>query len=95
MDKNSFENKSKKTYGESRMTMYELMHIWKEDEKGVSYQGEDFSPSDIKGMVSVESASCIVGKPKEIIKYLLKKHLPDYKLVKRTRKGRSIKNTSK
>ena len=72
------------------MTMYELMHIWKEDENGVQYQEEDFLPSEIKGMVSVESASCIVGKPKEIIKYLLGTHMPDYKLVKRVRKGKTM-----
>lgn len=66
--------------------MYELMHIWKEDEKGVAYQEEDFLASEIKGMVSVESASCTVGKPKEIIKYLLELHFPDYKLVKRKKR---------
>jgi len=68
------------------MVMYELMHIWKEDEKGVAYQEEDFLASEIKGMVSVESASCTVGKPKKIIKYLLETHFPDYKLVKRKHK---------
>ena len=66
--------------------MYELMHIWKEDENGVKHQEEDFLPSEIRGLVSVESASCLVGKPKEIIKYLLNHHFPDYKLVKRTSK---------
>ena len=65
--------------------MYELMHIWKEDEKGISYQEKDFSPSEIKGLVSVESASLLVGKPKEIIDYILKYNveMSDYKLVKK------------
>ena len=65
--------------------MYELMHIWKEDEKGISYQEEDFLPSEIKGLVSVESASLLVGKPKEIIDYILKYNIEmsDYKLVKK------------
>jgi len=55
-------------------------------EKAIKILKKRGKKAGIKGLVSVESASCLVGKPKKIINYLLRSHFPDYKLVKRTHK---------
>jgi len=65
--------------------MYELMSIWMEDYKGNRLK---FEPSKLEGTkIMTDTESCMVGTAKEVIDYLLKGELRDYKLVKRIRKG--------
>ena len=67
------------------MTMYELMSIWMEDYKGDRLK---FEPSKLEGnKIMTDTESCMVGTAKDVVSYLLKGDLPDYKLVKRKRKG--------
>ncbi|MCK4348908.1 MAG: hypothetical protein KAW47_09860 [Thermoplasmatales archaeon] len=76
------------------MTTYELMEMVLIDKKGNYHFGKDVTALDRdRNPTNVDSNSCLVGKAKEIIKFLLKRELRDYKLVKR--KLGSTKNTSK
>ena len=71
------------------MATYELMSMHMIDKKGNHLFGKNVVPYDEDGMPSdVDSNSCTIGSAREIIKYLLKGELSDYKLVKRKRKGK-------
>ena len=75
------------------MQHYELMSIhttkkglpdkWGEPTVFHDYDAElpEYNSTD-----SVDSDPCAIGKPIEIIRYILKNDLPEYKLVKRKRK---------
>ena len=72
------------------MTMYELMTIWMED--CGKQERIKFEPSKLEGHeIMTDTEPCTVGTGKEIIAWLLKYEvdLSDYKLVKRTRKGKT------
>ena len=71
------------------MTMYELMVVYKVDEKCFHHFGEDFTASEIKheDNISVDSEPCCIGRPREIVDYLLKNEMKDYKLVKKKKKS--------
>jgi len=75
------------------MTIYELMVMHRIDDKGGHHEEEDFNALDENGNpTNVDSNSCLVGKPKEIVDYLLGGELSDYKLVKRKRKEKLMGN---
>ena len=65
------------------MQHYELMSIYTVKNGLHDYDAElpGYDSTD-----SVDSDPCAIGKPIEIIKYILKNDLPEYKLVKRKRK---------
>ena len=69
------------------MEMYELMSIWMRDldkQKNI-----EWNPSKLDGeIIMTDTDSCMVGTAKEVVDYLLKGELIDYKLVKRTCKGK-------
>lgn len=82
------------------MKNYELMSIWRtrsvrNNEGGyfetVIKHDEDAPLPGYNDKDMVDSESAAVGSPMDIVRYILKNDLKDYKLVKKTKKVRKSK----
>jgi len=69
------------------MKNYELMNIWRTRDCGKSIV-HDFEASlpEYESEDMTDSESQLIGSPMEIVKYILKEDLKDYKLVKRQKR---------